>query len=194
MIHSHTNANPSSIYFPSLSSFNSLSASSFVGTYLRAFPPLLHGAVAPRPSQILPVLPEGYQLVPSPSLACPHCSSPVFCFFLWITLGLLTLYLLNFFISERREGRETDGETNIDVWEKHQLVASCTCPNWGPGPHQLRHVSWPEIRPATFRCVGQCPTHWASPVQAGLLNLDPMPKRWVETFRDTKPPKECKEV
>ena len=40
--------------------------------------------------------------------------------------------------SERREGRERKGE-NIDVREKHQLVASCTHPNWGLNP-QPRHV------------------------------------------------------
>ena len=42
-------------------------------------------------------------------------------------------------ISERREGREREGERNIDVREKYRRVASCTCPHWGPNP-QTRHV------------------------------------------------------
>ena len=32
-------------------------------------------------------------------------------------------------ILKGREGREREREKNIDVREKHQLVASCTCPN-----------------------------------------------------------------
>ena len=33
---------------------------------------------------------------------------------------------------EREKERERERERNIDVREKHGLVASCTHPNWGP--------------------------------------------------------------
>ena len=32
---------------------------------------------------------------------------------------------------ETERQRERERERNIDVREKHQLVASCKCPNWG---------------------------------------------------------------
>ena len=52
-------------------------------------------------------------------------------------------------ILERGVGRER----NIDVREKHQLVASCTWPNRGPDL-QPRHVSWLGIKSATFQFMG----------------------------------------
>ena len=36
-------------------------------------------------------------------------------------------------------GREREGERNIDMKEKHLLVASCMCPDQGP-TLQPRHV------------------------------------------------------
>ena len=54
----------------------------------------------------------------------------------------------------RRREREKRGERNIDVREKHRLVASCMHPNHGLNP-QLRHVPWLGIEPANFGCTGQ---------------------------------------
>ena len=75
---------------------------------------------------------------------------------------------------ERGEGREKERETNINVWEKHQLVASCTHPDWGPGP-QPRHVPWPRIKPATFLFAG-CPTQRSHTGQGGSHFL----RKWLE--------------
>ena len=64
----------------------------------------------------------------------------------------------------RGEGRGR----NIEVGEKHQLVASHTpplAPNQGPGL-KPRHVPWPGIEPVTFCFAGQRPTHWATLVRA----------------------------
>ena len=46
-------------------------------------------------------------------------------------LQKLKKYILYLFL-EGGEGRYKEKERNIDVWEKHQLVASYTCPSWGP--------------------------------------------------------------
>ena len=50
---------------------------------------------------------------------------------------------------EREEGGERERERNITVKEKHQPVASCTCPcqGWNPQP---MYVPWPGIGPTTF--------------------------------------------
>ena len=66
---------------------------------------------------------------------------------------------------ERGQGREKARKRNIDVWEQHWSVASCTRPDQGPHP-QPRQVLWPEMGPATFHFVGQGPTNWATPVRA----------------------------
>ena len=50
---------------------------------------------------------------------------------------------------EKRKGRKKEEGRHIDVWEKHQLVASYMHPSGGPGP-QLRHVTWLGIKPATY--------------------------------------------
>ena len=44
-------------------------------------------------------------------------------------------------------------ERNIDVREKHQLVAFCTCLEEGSNL-QPRHAPWPGIKLATFRLHG----------------------------------------
>ena len=45
-------------------------------------------------------------------------------------------------------------ERNINVREKHQLVAFCRHPNQGPNP-QPRHEPWVRIKPTTFQFMGQ---------------------------------------
>ena len=59
---------------------------------------------------------------------------------------------------EREEGKEEEREGNIDVREKHQLVASCMCPEWGPDRNP---GMCPEsgIEPLTHRFAGQYPTN-----------------------------------
>ena len=62
---------------------------------------------------------------------------------------------------ERRKKKEKERETNIDVWEKHLLVAYHTHPDQGPGL-QPRHVPWLGIKLVNFGFAGQCPTNWVS--------------------------------
>ena len=66
---------------------------------------------------------------------------------------------------ERGEGREKKRERNMDVREKHWLVASYTSADQGPNL-QPRHVPRPGIGLATFHFVGWCPTNWVTPVRA----------------------------
>ena len=70
-----------------------------------------------------------------------------------------------YFFLERGGRREEKRERNIDVRGKHQLVASCTYPDWGPNP-QPRHVPWLGMEPVTFCFVGWCPTNWSMMVRA----------------------------
>ena len=58
------------------------------------------------------------------------------------------------FIDFREEGGERVRERDIDVREKHQMVASCMCPDQGSNP-QPRYVSRPGLEPTTFWCMGQ---------------------------------------
>ena len=46
----------------------------------------------------------------------------------------LKILFIYYFFSERGEGRKKERERNIDMQEKHQLVASCT-----PPPGDLVH-------------------------------------------------------
>ena len=56
-----------------------------------------------------------------------------------------------FFLFKKGKGREKDRERNINVWEKHQLLASCLHRNWdNPG------MGWQGIKPVTFWFAGQC--------------------------------------
>ena len=52
------------------------------------------------------------------------------------------------FIDFRERGRERQREKNIDVREKHQLVASCVCPDWGSNLQPF-HVSAAQANRAT---------------------------------------------
>ena len=58
-----------------------------------------------------------------------------------------------FFFRERGEVGKKERERNIDMREKHKLVASCMCPDW-------KLNQWP------FNFAGWCPTNWATPVRA----------------------------
>ena len=59
-------------------------------------------------------------------------------------------------ILEREERRER--ERNIDVREKHGLVASQKCPDWGSNLHPT-YVPWLRIKPQTFWCMGWRSNH-----------------------------------
>ena len=60
----------------------------------------------------------------------------------------------DFIVLEGGERRGRERERNIDVQEKHQLVAPFShTPSRGPGL-QPRHVPWPGTEPATFWSVG----------------------------------------
>ena len=65
--------------------------------------------------------------------------------------------------------RERGRERNIDVREKHQLVASYTCQDQGLNP-QFGYVPWPGIEPATIWLWDATPTNWATAAKA-LLRL-----------------------
>ena len=59
-------------------------------------------------------------------------------FFFFSLFSFLSFSFLFFFLSfslklilEREEGRDKERKRNIDVREKHPLVASCMCFGWG---------------------------------------------------------------
>ena len=54
-----------------------------------------------------------------------------FCRFFKFTSYCFSFYLLNLFL-ERGEGSKKEIEKNINMREKHQLVASHTCPDREP--------------------------------------------------------------
>ena len=56
---------------------------------------------------------------------------------------------------------ERETERNTDVREKHQLVASHTCPDQGLSP-QPRYVPCPGIKPATFGAWFDAVRNWAT--------------------------------
>ena len=92
----------------------------------------------------------------------PLVHRPVLNLLSYTCQGYLFIYFFSFkfplLILEREEGREKERERNIDVREKHQLVAPCTHPDWGPNP-QPRHVPRLGIKPTTFWFAGQPPTN-----------------------------------
>ena len=65
---------------------------------------------------------------------------------------LKKILFIHLLIKDRRREKER---------EKHQLIASHTCPKGGPNP-QPRHVLWQGIKEATFWFAGRCPTKWAT--------------------------------
>ena len=95
-------------------------------------------------------------------------------FLSWVCLMskvLIYVFIFKDFIYlllERGEGREEEKEKNINVWEIHPSVASCTPPNSRPGP-QPRHVPWPGIEQVSFQFAGWHSIHWAT--QPGLFCL-----------------------
>ena len=112
-----------------------------------------------------------------------HQATPAFfCFiFAWnvsfyaFTLTFLCPYILgvflemsfsgNLFIFRERGRREKERERNIDVREKHWLIASPTHPYWGPNP-QPRCVPWQGMEPVTFCFMAWCSTNWDTLVRA----------------------------
>ena len=86
----------------------------------------------------------------------------------------LNIYIYIFFFHQRtfffiafleREGRR---ETNINVREKHQLVASCKHLDQGANL-QHRYVPWLGIEPAPFRLWDDAPPNWDTPARAIFL-------------------------
>ena len=76
-----------------------------------------------------------------------------------IFLTLTQVYVHWFFYRERKG--ETERERNIDVREKHQLVASRTCTNQGLNL-QPKYVPWLGTEPQPFGVWGNTPTSWAT--------------------------------
>ena len=68
-------------------------------------------------------------------------------------LSFLKKFPLFNLILEKGEETEKERERNMNVGEKHLLVASCTYPNWGQNPQPPRHVPSLEIESLTFRFV-----------------------------------------
>ena len=84
-------------------------------------------------------------------------------FFFPITHGHLFLLL---FRERGKEKREIDG--NIDVKEKHQLIASGTCPDVGGGgnwTHNLGMCADQGWNPQPFCLRDDAPTNWATPAR-----------------------------
>ena len=65
-------------------------------------------------------------------------------------------------------GRER--ERNIDVKEKHQLIASHMCPDWGLNL-QPRYVPWPRNKPMTFWYMKRCSSQLSHPARTSLAYL-----------------------
>ena len=78
------------------------------------------------------------------------------------------------FIAFRENGMKEGGgekEKNIDVWEKHWLVASCMHPNRGENP-QPRYVPWPGIDPRSLLVYGMMLQTTEPPSQGSSLLLN----------------------
>ena len=62
---------------------------------------------------------------------------------------------------KRKEGGKSERKRNIDVREKHPLVAFHMCPYWGSN-RQPRYVSWPGIEPWSSGVWDDTPVNWAT--------------------------------
>ena len=75
--------------------------------------------------------------------------------------------------------RESERERGSDVREKHWLVASCTCHNWGLNLKPCARTymgwfmddptwvdSWAWVEPTTFWSMGQCSNQLCHPARA----------------------------
>ena len=82
----------------------------------------------------------------------------------FISLKILSKYVYWFLETEKeKEGErkreresEKERERNISVWEKHSLVASHVCPDWGS-----------NLQP--FDVQDDAPTNWATPARAWVF-------------------------
>ena len=119
------------------------------------------------------------------SMHTNHLGNLLKCRF-WCSRCRVRLEILHFFLSfflffkdfynlllERGEARER----NTDVREKHQSVASSTCPDWGPNL-QPRYVPWPGIELVIFCFVGVCSSQLSHTGQRAILNSYRVPKGW----------------
>ena len=103
---------------------------------------------------------------------------------LWIVLFSKKDFIYLFL--ERGEWREKEWKRNIDMREKHQLVASSTYPDLGRNL-QPRHVPWSGIKLVTFCFAGRNPTNWPTLVRAMNRTFDvtskkSLPNVWSERF------------
>ena len=83
-------------------------------------------------------------------------------------LNFILLYLhsrTHFLILERGEQMERLKERNINVREKHRLVASHMHPDWG-WTRRLDMCADPESNPRSFSAGDDSPTSWATPARA----------------------------
>ena len=102
------------------------------------------------------------------------CSCWPFGYLLWrsdysTSLAIFKKDLIHLFL-ERRKGREKEEERIIVVREKHWLVASYMCSDWGLNLLP-RYVPWPGVELATFCFVGWRPANWATPVRANRFKI-----------------------
>ena len=63
---------------------------------------------------------------------------------------------------ERGEGMKKERERDIDVWEKHQSVASCTRPDQDQAATQACALT--GNRTSDLLLCGECPTKCTTPV------------------------------
>ena len=73
-------------------------------------------------------------------------------------------------------------ERNIDVWEIHQLVASCMPPNGDPACNSGMCPDW-EIEPVTLWFPDQHSIHWATPARA-QLNMNFLKAQFLILFTE----------
>ena len=114
-------------------------------------------------------------------------------------IGLLFFFLIltwgytHWLQRERKEGgwreKETDRDRDADLRERHQSVASHTCPDRGLNP-QPRYMPWPGIEPTTFQFMGWCTNqlsrpHWPGHGWLFLYNYDIM-KFWRRQHSEVK--------
>ena len=90
-----------------------------------------------------------------------------FIFYYFLTFSSLPAD--TFFIAFRERGSERERERNIDVREKHQLVASICTPTGDRSPNL--DMPWPGIELVTFWFAGDAPANWATPARACILTL-----------------------
>ena len=92
------------------------------------------------------------------------------CFFGTMTIGTFLkdfIYLL----LERGEGREKEKKRNINVIEKHRLVACCTCLELGTEPENQAHA-FTRNQPGNLSFCGTMPNQLSHPGQGPSISIN----------------------